>query len=188
MWVMDSYDHYKKCLGFDHEIARVKRIWINRKTKSALVRHRNILQVILDRLMSKKTLLDVCKENLGKDATPADSIPDAVACASTVTTILQQVYPKTPHIAGTATLYEWLKKPENEWVAVSNAEPECIIISPTSYGNGKISGHTGFVMENGLIASNDSRTGKFLQNYTESVWRDRYQTLGGFPVYFFKHK
>jgi hypothetical protein len=135
--------------------------------------------------MSKKTLLDVCKENLGKDASPADIVDDVVGCAETVTTLLRTVYPQTPIITGTYTLLEYFKNPKNGYVQTSDTTPETIIISGTGTGNGSIRGHVGIFSENGLIMSNDSATGKWLENYDYHTWTRRYKDKGGMPIYLF---
>jgi hypothetical protein len=185
-WVFDSYDHSKKKLSKDHNIRRAKRIWVNVKIRSSMKKHIGILQSIVNLLMNKKTVLQVCTENLGKDASPMDIVSDDVACAETVTTLLQQVYPKMPKIPGTWTLWQYLK-PENGWILCTDPEPECLVISPTGSVPNRI-GHVGIVMEDGVIASNDSATGKFMKNYTVKTWHNYYGVKLGMPIYYYKHK
>ena len=185
MWVFDSYDHSRKLLHPEHDIRRAKRIWVNKRTKPAMRSHISVLQTIIKRLMQKPTLLSVCKGYLGTDASPRDIAKDELACAETVTTILRTVYPTTPIITGTWTLFDWLRDAKNGWEETQTPEPECIVISPTGMGNPGTVGHTGFVGENNVIMSNDSRTGKFLENYTIDTWNAYYKKRG-FPVYYFR--
>ena len=187
-WVFDSYDHSKKKLSKDHNIRRAKRIWLNKRTPRALRRHVSLLQSIVNTLMNKKTLLDVCKAALGTDASPNDEAPDELGCANTLTALLKQVYPETPIITGTWTLNEYLKNPANGYVRVTVPTPETIIISPTGAGTG--TGHVGIFLEDGVIASNTSfgtQRGKFLGNYTLNLWLARYRNKQGMPVLMYKH-
>jgi hypothetical protein len=183
--VFDSYDHSKKILSLDHNIGRAKRIWLNRKTKTSMRKQINILQIIVNLFMQKKTLLQVCQESVGVDVTPRDEVSDEVACAHVVTTLLKKIYPETPIITGTWTLYDYLRKPTSKFEQVTEPEPEDIIISPTGMGKPMTNGHVGVVMENDLIGSNDSRTGKFMQNYTITTWKNRYGGMG-YPTLFFR--
>jgi hypothetical protein len=62
-----------------------------------------------------------------------------------------------------------------------------IILSPTSYGNGRLAnGHTGIMAMNEHILSNDSQSGLFVDNFTLDSWKDRYVKIGGFPILFFR--
>lgn len=194
--VFDSYDHSKKILGpINHTIRFAKRIHIVRKDKRGALKQRNLLQKILDAILMKDiTLLDVCKKALGTDASPNDKAPDELGCAETVTTLLKKLYPETPIITGTWTLWEYLKDHKNGWIPTNDYEPESIVISPTGTGHKGAVGHVGIVGENGIIMSNDSgvanraNKGKFLANYTIETWTDRYRTRNGMPVYLFKRK
>lgn len=192
MWVYDSYDNEKKPLAPNHYIKRAKRIWLNRRTKPAMRRHVNILTSIVNMLTNRKTILDVCREALGTDVTPDDVVDDTVACAATVTTLLKKVYPDTPIIPGTYTLYAWLKNPANGFVRVTDPAPGDIIISPTGMGNPGTIGHVGILLNDELIASNDSgivnqaNRGKFLQNHTLQSWHDRYASKQGMPVLIYR--
>ena len=121
------------------------------------------------------------------DASPNDLVPDEVGCAETVCTLLKQVYPATPYLTGTYSLYDYLRNPKNGFVAVTEPSPETIIICATGTGNGTMNGHVGVFMDNNLIASNDSSTGKFMKNYDLASWTKRYVAHGGFKIHLFKH-
>lgn len=186
-WVFDSYDHSKKKLAKDHNIRRAKRIWINPKIKSGARKHIGVLQAIVNRLMNKKTLLDICDDNIGRDVTPLDNTPDEVACAEVVTTILRAVYPEVPKEVSTIRLDKWLSSSKT-FVRILDPEPGAIIISPTASPDRV--GHVGFCMADGTIASNTSygvNKGKFIKNYTPQTWKERYQKKLGLEVHLYKH-
>lgn len=188
MWVFDSYDHSKKRLHPDHDIRRAKRIWLQKRTKREMKTMIQLLQDVIRRLRMKPTLYDVAKANLGIDVTPKDEVSDEYACAHVVSTLMRMIYPETPIITGTASLYEWLLK-QPTWKITDSPDAGDIIISPTSYGNGKVVGHVGILMENDLIASNNSYgvyRGKLTENFTIFSWRKRYGILGALPVFFFR--
>lgn len=188
IYIFDSHDMSHKKLSLNHNMQMAKRIWINKRTKRAMRRHISLLEKIIAMLSSKKTLLDVCKANLGVDASPNDVAPDEVACAETVTTLLRQVYPEVPVITGTWTLYEYLKNPANGFKSVTQPKAETIIISPTGTGKAGTIGHVGIFDDNGLIMSNNSFgifKGKFTANYTLPLWQTRYGIERGMPILFY---
>jgi hypothetical protein len=189
-WIFDSYTHEKKKLAKDHNIRRAKRIWLNKKTKPAMRKHISILEDILKALkLMNKTLLDVCKENLGKDASPRDTANDSVGCVDSVTTIMRQVRPETPHMLSTILFNAWLENPVNGYRFVDEMEeylPEDIIVSPTE---GERTGHCGIFMEDGLIASNNSfgiNKGWWTQNYVIKTWVDYFSKKQKLPVYIYR--
>jgi hypothetical protein len=183
-WVFDTYDHSKKKLAKDHNIRRAKRIWLNKKTPRALRRHKSILELILEKLMQKKTLLSVAESQLGKDVTPKDTVPDDVACVDTLTTIMRMYDPTVPYMVSTIALNDWL--PKNGYALVSDTQEGDIIVSPTS---GKKIGHCGVLFEDGIIASNNSfgiNAGKFTKNYTLASWSRYYKDKLGLPVFIYR--
>lgn len=187
-WVFDSYDHTIKKLAKDHNIRRAKRFWINRVIRKDMKRHVSLLELIIKRIMQPlqpKTLLQLCEESIGIDVTPDDLIPDKVACAITLTTLLNKLDPSFPKVAGTWTLWDILEH-RTDYERVTVPSPETIIISPTGTGNGSMSGHTGVILANNVIASNDSATGKFIKNYTLDTWAERYVNKGGFKIHLYK--
>lgn len=187
--VFDSYNHSKKVLSLDHNIARAKRIWLNKKTTSSMRRHVSLLRGVVNRLSSlvamRPSLLQVCEEWLGRDASPSDIAPDELGCAETVTTLLKKVYPETPIITGTWTLWDYLRHPENGWTEIKVPVPGCVVISPTVPGK-PFPGHAGIVMDDNVIASNDSKNGTFRKNYTIDTWKKRYVEKGGYQQLYYK--
>jgi len=188
-WIFDSYDHTIKKLSKDHNIRRAKRFWVNRRLVRDMKKHVSVLQSILNSLMifKKKTLAQYCEEAIGTDVTPDDLIPDMVACAITVSTLINKTDPTFPKVAGTWTLWDILSH-RSDYERVTTPTPETIVISPTGTGNGSIPGHVGIYLAGDVIASNDSQSGKFIKNYTLDTWKARYVTKGGFPVYYYKKK
>jgi len=185
--VFDSYDLTKKVLTHDHFIGRCKRIFLNKKTMNGLLQQRSFLQMILDKLLFRKSLLEYIEDHIGTDVSPNDLAPDELGCAETVTTVLKQFDKQTPIILGTASLYEYLQHPSNGWVRSETPEIGCIIISPTGYGKKGTHGHVGFVVENDVIASNDSRTGKFIKNFTVNTWLSYFSGMS-YPTFYFIKK
>jgi len=125
---------------------------------------------------------------LGKDASPNDAAPDEYGCADSVCGVLFNalLYPQIKWTVSTSQLYGQLLTSRG-YIQVQIPRRGDIIISPTGYGSGKLAnGHTGICGDNGLIFSNTSAIGKFEQNYNTTTWKDRYVTLGNFPVYYFR--
>jgi len=125
---------------------------------------------------------------LGTDASPNDLAPDEYACAETVSDILIKAF--DPFVVNfTLSTYQLYNELLNskEFVRVDKSEAGDIIISPTGYGNGNLpNGHVGIKFDDYNIMSNSSATGTFIKNYNLDTWKNRYSTLGGYPVVFFR--
>lgn len=131
-----------------------------------------------------KTLLSLAKEYLGKDASPNDVAPDSLGCSDSVSTIIKQILPDFPIIVSTAELFKYLDK-DKRFQRTTELTPGNILISPTGYGNGSITGHTGIIGED-CIYSNNSNTGLWDKHFTIKSWVARYRTQGKLPLYVFK--
>lgn len=127
------------------------------------------------------------KNWLGLDASPKDSAPDELGCAETVSDLLFDAGCIIPIMLSTTELVHFLNTAK-AWKRVYEPQPGDVIISPTGEGgeNGITHGHTGIVMDLPNVASNDSRTGNFMKNYTLKSWSDRWEKKGGYPIYFFR--
>jgi hypothetical protein len=145
------------------------------------------LQLQLAQLLMRKTFLQACTEALGTDATPDDLVPDTVACAITVSTLIRKVDPSFPLIAGTWTLWDVVRH-RKDWQLVSEPVPGALVLSPTGTGKKGTVGHVGVIMEDGTIASNNSKTGKFEKNYTLASWRAYFAVKQGMPVHIFVNR
>lgn len=137
--------------------------------------------------LPREILYEGAKMWLGKDITPEDSTPDEYDCAETVNQIHRVIF--GDEIGGTVStdnMYHCLLQ-RKDFIQIEFPLQGDIIISPTGHGNGRLkNGHVGIVGENGYILSNNSSTGKLEEYYTLSTWKDRYVTLGGFPMKFFR--
>ena len=188
-WVFDTYDYSRKKLAKDHNIRRAKRIWLGEKTRRSMRRHISLLTLLLNTLMQRQTLLKVCENALGTDASPADTAPDSLSCADTITTLMRIVRPETPHLLSTILFNQWLQNKNNGYRLVDETEgflPEDIIISPTQ---GAVTGHVGIFMQEGLIASSNSfglHKGKFTQNYTFPTWSNYFKVKRNLPIYIYR--
>ena len=145
-------------------------------------------------------IYEVAKGSIGKDM-GGNMIPDALSCAISVNNIVQQATGK-PIGGGASTynMYRALKLYSTflpGWrfykVRIERAKPGDIIISPTGYGNGKLSnGHVGIIGMAGEIMSNTSFTtrkwkaGTWQYNHNISNWTSHYGMFGGFPVEVFR--
>ena len=109
-------------------------------------------------------------DNIGKDLSPQEN---AFGCAETVCTLLALAFNDTWKTLSTKLMYEhFLISPY--YSKESNSLAGDIVISPTGYGNGKISnGHVGIVLNDELIASNNSYNSKLEVNYNLKSWKAR---------------
>lgn len=136
---------------------------------------------------AQECLLQLTKDNLNRDITPEDNVPDEVACAESVSVLIKKIDNNFPIIPHTMNLYKTLNSSPS-FEPTLDLEAGNIIISPTGHwrSNGKIRGHVGVITENGNIASNNSYTGNFEENYTISSWVKRYRGIGNYPLFVFK--
>lgn len=137
-------------------------------------------------LNNREKLYFAAKAALGTDASPADTVPDEVACAESVNQIHKNCFGfPIGGDASTYRLYDALMKSPLFTIVTTPMRGD-IVISPTGYGNGTIPGHVGICLDNDIIGSNDSGTGLFSTKYSLTDWRQRYQQKGGFPVIYFR--
>lgn len=135
---------------------------------------------------NREKLYFKAKEFIGVDASPADTVPDEVACAESVNAIHKACFgfPIGGDVS-TYRLYAALKNSPFFTIVITPLRGD-VVLSPTGYGNGTIPGHVGYLGDNDIIYSNDSGTGLFSTKYSLTDWRQRYQQKGGFPVLFFR--
>jgi hypothetical protein len=145
-----------------------------------------LLKQLLNLLLQRKseTIYQTALNSIGVDASPADLVDDVVGCAESVTNILRN-HVNMPIITGTSSLFSYFEKSGN-FARVDIPKEGYIVISPTGMGDGSIRGHVGIVGKNDVVMSNDSRSGKWMANYTLQSWRARYSGQGKMPVYFYK--
>jgi hypothetical protein len=124
---------------------------------------------------------------LGKDASPSDEAPDEYGCAETVNAIVERTFGKP--IGGDVSTYRmyYAIRDNKKFVEVKKPIRGDIILSPTGYGNGSMNnGHVGIVGLNGVVMSNSSAGGLFLEKYSVLSWKERYGDKGGYPVLFYR--
>ena len=142
-----------------------------------------MLRAALSRMSKRGQIVGYTKMFAGYDLTAY--APNALGCAEAVSRVICQVFPDFGIYTGTAQL-DAIFRIDTRFRKLSAGEeiqPGDIIISPTGSGNGKVAhGHTGIFVENKRIYSNDSATGKWIQNWTDLSWRAYFVGTGGFPV------
>ncbi len=124
---------------------------------------------------------------LGTDVTPNDLVPDEVGCAEAVNEVHYKTFGQ--YIGGGASTYNLYAclNASKDFIRVDTPLYGDIVISPTGYGNGKLSnGHVGIVSKDNKIMSNNSFNGYFEENYTVDSWRKRYVDVGGYPMVYFR--
>lgn len=128
-------------------------------------------------------LADHAKMWLGLDASPLDRAPNELSCAECVVNIVNHTWPGTldPTIIGTDELFAALKK-SPRFKGVLDPVPGTIVVSPKT---ATAHGHTGIYTDIDTIASNDSRDGKFRENYTRGSWRRTFIQTRGLKGYLF---
>lgn len=160
------------------------------KTKiDVLIDTEKRLNLIINNMKPNETnqeaLLRIAKENLGRDVTPEDNVPDEIGCAEALSTIIKKLDNDFPIIPHTMNLYKEMTR-RKEFQLSLNIEAGSIIISPTGKGNPGTIGHCGIIVENNKIASNNSYTGKWEVTHTIDSWVNYYRIKRGFPIYILK--
>lgn len=131
-------------------------------------------------------LFEAAVNALGSHLTLDPSVPEELGCAEAVSALLMQIgISDLPEhgIAGTAELYLYLKDSPN-FEFVDSAQYGAIILSPTGSGSHKIPhGHVGVILKKG-IASNNSTTGLWGENFSITGWLSHYAQVGGLKTYY----
>lgn|SRR3990167_494012 len=120
---------------------------------------------------------------LGKDASPLNLAPQELACAEAVSNVIHGVIPDFPqNIVGTDALAKILDS-SPYFERVIEYAPGTIIISPrtaTTYG------HCGVFLSGDRIASNNSTTGLFEDNYSYANWIRVFKKGRGLHIYLWR--
>jgi len=152
---------------------------------------RGALELVISKLEAdmpasnkKELLFEAALSCIGKDVTPSDTIDDEVACAETVTTLINTLIP-FPIVPGTWTLLEKLKNSPAFTAGEWGSGPGTIVLCATGTGNGSMRGHVGILSRDEKIMSNTSADGIWRENYTKESWIRRYTEQGGMQVHFF---
>lgn len=128
----------------------------------------------------------IAKRYIGMDAAPQEN---EYGCAEAVNTICISAFRDV--VGGDISSYRMYLAIQNnkKFIKVNSPKRGDIIISPTGFAKRqtKISnGHVGIISDNGKIMSNDSKTGLWLENYSLWSWKQRYGTVGRYPVYYYR--
>lgn len=126
---------------------------------------------------------------LGKDASPQDEVDDSVACVSTIEKIYFSAFGEymCPPKGETSTLrlYQKLKN-DPLWRETDKPSPGVLVLSPSGMSSKNYKhGHAGIFMLGNTIASNESRSGLFVESYTTNSWNQIFRDKMGFPVFYF---
>lgn len=130
---------------------------------------------------NRELLLSEAYKALGTDITPNDKIPDTVACAETLCTLIKKIVPNFPIISYTPDLYKYLMN-DSRFKQVYEFKEGLIIISPT----GNSVGHCGTTGKGGKILSNNSETGLWKDKYNQLEWIEKYSRQGKLKLYLFE--
>lgn len=197
-YVFDTYSPFMKKLdknfNFDFGIRwtldkntdTARSNWVKEILTKLISLTKDLLALKSKQVTKREQMLHTAKESLGFDASPNDLAPDEFACAESITNVMKKVDSGVPILTGTWSLYDYFKLRPSlfKFLTESEALPGDIILSPTGMGKGKIpNGHVGCVGEDGVVMSNNSKTGKFDTHLTLEKWRARYKILGGYPVF-----
>lgn len=139
-------------------------------------------------MINQEKLYREAKVCLGYPQKMDPSVPNMVACASSLSGVLTKagfVGLPAMGIAGTGELNMFLKtSPQFEEVAIPAAGD--VIMSPSNSPGALLQhGHVGIVGNNGIM-SNDSDTGLWREAWTVPNWYAYYQTYGKLPVLFYR--
>lgn len=132
-------------------------------------------------------LYGIAKSLLKKHLTLNNSVDKNVGCAQALSYLLKEAGYPIPKggISGTYSLYEWLVK---NFHKTDKLEPGCILISVTGTGNGKVRGHVGVVLDDEVLASNNSSTGLLDTHWKYENWLAYYTQVGKLKTVIFKDK
>jgi hypothetical protein len=132
-----------------------------------------------------KLLASLAKLFIGIDITPENLADNEVACAESVSKILHLIDSNFPEgILSTADLKNKLAK-SKLFVAITKPEIGCVVVDPRTK---TVNGHTGIYITDSKIVSNDSSSGKMMQNYTTTTWEKTFVKGRGLTTYYFKFK
>jgi hypothetical protein len=133
-------------------------------------------------------LLHMAESLIGTDVTPLDRIPDAVACAESVSAVYRKTFNRPigdTDIVSTNMLHATFQD-KTRFLQIFTPEAGCIIISPTFSCRRFKNGHVGIVSSDMQVMNNNSKTGKWLKNYTIERWQSYFCTKGRCVVQYYR--
>lgn len=123
----------------------------------------------------------------GKDMSPDDLAPDSLACVDSLNGVFNVAFgePIQKGIVSTLALLEVMRT-DPRFKEISVPELGCIVIAATGTAPDKKShGHTG-IWGHFDVMSNDSDTGLWRDNYTQSAFIKLFHYTLGFPLHYFR--
>lgn len=132
---------------------------------------------------NREKLLEIAKSFLGKDASPKNLAPREVSCAEGVSNIIGQLFPDfDDQIVSTVELdYELDRSPYFRATKLPKAGN--VIVSPRTKQQ---YGHAGIFLSDSRIASNNSMSGLFQNNYSLDEWIKEMREKRGLRIYFYE--
>lgn len=132
----------------------------------------------------KDKFIKIVLDALDTEITPQDNVPDEVACAEVVSTLIQKVFPDFPILPSTYELFSKLKL-DKRFKATLTPERGCIVVSPRT---ASVYGHAGVFITDERIASNNSAgplKGQFTGNFTWDTWIKEFIHKRGLRTFIF---
>lgn len=168
-------------------MAQLLRVFFNPKTdEKETMPYQPIekLPELIKEFMQTNTekFIKVCNDALDTEVTPKDEVPDNVACAQTISTLIKKVFPDFPIVYSTKDLDMKLYM-DKRFKRITEPEWGCVVVSPR---NNTQYGHAGMFLTSERIASNDSKTGLFKGNYSWSSWISEFQQKRGLRIYLYR--
>lgn len=145
----------------------------------------NVVPVDSPKSDPRAAIVAAVMNGLGKDATPKDEVPDDVACVASVAAILaptDHALPGSPTF--TPVLLQIVRAQTTKWRATLTPSSGCLIISPSVSETNH--GHCGIFLSSRRIASNNSATGIWEDNYSFENWVNYFKTKKGLHIYIFE--
>lgn len=206
VWIFDTYEQTVKILSASHDIRycmryhltayeeEVKRASIVLQILNAVLNLFGLIKkkeqieemefIPIKPMTNKDKFIQVCLDALDKDITPQDLIKDEVACAESISTLLKKVFPDFPIVASTKDLDLKLFM-DKRFERVLEGKKGDIIISPRT---NTTFGHVGVWITEDRVASNDSKTGKFMGNYSWESWVKTFKEGRGLKIFIYRLK
>ncbi len=134
---------------------------------------------------NSEKLLKIAQSSLDTDVTPNDDVPDDVACAEVLSTIIKKLYPDFKVFDSTKDLDMKLFT-DKRFYRTGTPSRGSIIISPKK---GDVLGHCGIFISDDRIASNNSFggvKGLFTGNYTWDQWIKEFRDKRGLRIYIYQ--
>lgn len=131
---------------------------------------------------AREKILQAARDALGTDASPMNLAPQELSCAEAVSNIVKRVYPSFMMTVSTIELDRFLTN-SPYFKSTKIPKPGSIINSPRIGGN---PGHCGIFLTTNRIASNDSKTGKFKDNYSFDSWAREMRDRRGLKIFIYE--